>query len=281
MPDSSERRDQPRRLLREMMLQPEEQISLAKAALAIAASEYPDLDSAKYIRRLDAMAENIGRGAGDEMNPLGTIERINRYLYEEEGFNGNSADYYDPRNSFLNEVLDRKTGIPISLSTVYLEIAERLRLPLVGVGMPGHFLVKHPFFDILIDPFSKGRILTESECRRQMKQLLGEDVPFHRAYLEGVSKRRIIARMLNNLRGIYVNARQFQKALNITEMSFTIQAASAEEWKQRAALLVQLQRHSEAVADLKRYLEEEPAAEDAKEIRQILLSLQKTLAQLN
>ena len=281
MTGSPELRDQNRRLLREMLQQPEEQISLARAALVIAASEYPGLDPAKYMQRLDAMAASAGGPAGGEMDPFDTIARINRLLYEKEGFCGNSQDYYDPRNSFLNEVLDRKIGIPITLSTVYLEMAERLKLPLVGVGLPGHFLVKHPYFNILIDPFSKGKILTEADCREQMEQLLGEDVPFQRAYLEGVSKRHIITRMLNNLRVIYINARQFQKALNITDMSLAIEPSSPEEWKQRAALLMHLRRHAEAIADLNRYLEQEPDAEDAKEIRQVLLDLRKALAQLN
>ena len=178
-------------------------------------------------------------------------------------------------------MLDRKQGIPISLCTVYLEIAARLRLPLVGVGLPGHFLVKHPYFDILIDPYSKGRILTEDDCRQQMKELLGESVPFHKSYLEGVGKRHIIGRMLNNLRGIYVNARQFQKALSITEMALAIQPNSPLEWKQRAALLIHLHRHAEAIADLNRYLELEPETDDANEIRQIVSDLRKSLAQLN
>ena len=267
--------------LRQMMEQSEEQISLAEAALLIAASEYPELDAAEYIERLDTMAGNIRQQIKGEADALQTIAGINRYLFEEEGFCGNADDYYDPRNSFLNEVLDRKTGIPITLSTVYLEIAERLKLPLVGVGLPGHFLVKHPSFDILIDPFSKGRILSEDDCREQMTQLLGESVPFQKSYLEAVSKRHIIGRMLNNLRTIYVNAKQFQKALSITGMAVAVHPDSALEWKQRAAILIHMRRHGEAIADLNRYLELAPEAEDAKEIRQVATDLRKSLAQFN
>jgi regulator of sirC expression with transglutaminase-like and TPR domain len=281
MTDSRETGDRNRERLREMMQQPDDEISLARAALVIAACEYPHLDAARYIERLDQMAGGAGGPLRGETNPLDTIARINHYLYEREGFFGNSEDYYNPRNSFLNEVLDRKTGIPITLSTVYLEIAERLGLPLVGVGLPGHFLVKHPYFGILIDPYSKGRILTEDDCRERMRELMGEEVPFHNSYLNGVSKRHIIVRMLNNLRSIYINGRQFQKALDITDLSFAIQPGSPQERKERAALLVHLHRHSEAAAELKHYLEQEPGAKDAQEIRKVILHLRKNIAHRN
>jgi len=270
-----------RDMLQKMMQQPDEQISLARAALVVAAGEYPDLDPAKYIQRLDAMAAAIGERITGEMDFMHVIERLNQYLFEEEGFVGNAQDYYDPRNSFLNDVMDRKTGIPITLSTVYLEIAERLKMPLVGVGLPGHFLVKHPYFDILIDPYSKGRILSEEDCRQQMNDLMGDSVPFDKCYLEAVSKRHIIGRMLNNLRSIYMNARQFPKALLITEMALVIQPDAPHEWKHRAALLVHLHRYRDAIADLNHYLLLEPATEDADEIRKMITDLQRSLARLN
>ena len=211
MTDRQELHAQTRQLLRDLIQQPEERIDLAEAALLIAAGEYPDLDRGKYIRRLDTMAETVRQRIGSTADPRQIIAEINLYLFQEEGFSGNSEDYYDPRNSFLNEVLERKTGIPITLSTVYLEIAWRLKFPLFGVGMPGHFLVKHPHCKTLIDPFAKGRILTEEDCWEQMKQLLGKSVPVHKSYLEGVSKRHIVTRMLNNLRvaRLFTRSRNF------------------------------------------------------------------------
>lgn len=268
-------------VLRMMMGQPEEQISLASAALLIASAEYPEMDPAKYIQKLDEIGENISRQTAGEMDPHETISRMNQYLFDVEGFVGNSENYYDPRNSFLNEVIDRKTGIPITLSTVYLEIAERLKLPLVGVGLPGHFLVKHPYFNILIDPYSKGRILTEQECREQMERSVGEEVPFHPAYLEAVTKRHIITRMLNNLRAVYTNVRQYQKALDMCEMSLILQPDSVVDLKQKAALLLHLKRHSDAIALLTGYLETSPDVDDAFEVREMLVEIRKTLAKLN
>ena len=260
---------------------PEPRISLADAALWIAASQYPHLDHSKYLRRLDAMAETVEQRIPQWTDPLQVITEINRHLFDEQGFCGNSQDYYDPRNSFLNDVLDRKTGIPIMLSTVYLEIADRLRFPLVGVGLPGHFLVKHPYFELLIDPFSHGSILTEAECRQRMQHVLGDSVPFHKSYLEGVSKLHTVTRMLNNLRSVYLNARQFPKALEMTELVLALHPDSAEDWRQKAAFLLEARRYAEALAALNFYLELAPQAEDAKELQETARNLRRTLAQLN
>ena len=279
--DFNQQQDRVQHHLAELMMRPEEQISLAEAALAIAASEYPNLDAQRYIRRLDGMAETLAGRVAGETDPFRIIAQINHFLYQEEGFFGNTQEYYDPRNSFLNEVLDRKVGIPITLSTIYLEIAERLRFPLVGVGMPGHFLVKHPYFQILIDPFGQGRILTESDCKTRMEQVLGDSVEFHPSFLDGVGKRHIVMRMLNNLRAIYLNARQYAKALEITDLSLAVQPDSAEEHKQRAALLLHLRRYSEAAAELHFYVEHSPDADDAQEVRETLANLRRTIAQMN
>jgi len=279
--DFRNHQDRVQNRLAELMRQPGEQINLAEAALVIAASAYPNLDAPHYLRRLDAMAETVAGRVDGETDPFRIIAHINQFLFQEEGFFGNTQEYYDPRNSFLNEVLDRKVGIPITLSTVYLEVAERLRFPLVGVGLPGHFLVKHPYFQILIDPFSQGRILTESDCRTRMEQVLGDSVEFDQSFLDGVGKRHIVTRMLNNLRDIYLNARQYQKALDITGLTLAVQPDSPDEHKQRAALLLHLRRYSDAAAELNSYLEHSPEADDAKEVRQTIANLRKTMAQLN
>ena len=281
MADFRNHQDRVQNRLAELMRQPGEQINLAEAALVIAASAYPNLDAPHYLRRLDAMAETVAGRVDGETDPFRIIAQINQFLFQEEGFFGNTQEYYDPRNSFLNEVLDRKVGIPITLSTVYLEVAERLRFPLVGVGLPGHFLVKHPYFQILIDPFSQGRILTESDCRTRMEQVLGDSVEFDQSFLDGVGKRHIVTRMLNNLRDIYLNARQYQKALDITGLTLAVQPDSPDEHKQRAALLLHLRRYSDAAAELNSYLEHSPAADDAKEVRETIANLRKTMAQLN
>ena len=147
--------------------------------------------------------------------------------------------------------------------------------------MPGHFLVKHPYFNILIDPFSQGRIRTEEECQKRMEDVLGESVPFHKSFLDAVGKRHIVIRMLNNLRAIYVNLKQYPKALRITDLALAVQPDSLEDRKQRAAVLLHLRRYSEAAAELKFYLDQNPQADDAEEVTEALANLHKTIAQLN
>ena len=281
MSGSLERESQIGRQLRELMQRGEDSVSLAEAALLIAASEYPGLDGQSYIQRLDEMAAAVRRHASQGGNPFDTIAEINRYLFEKEKFTGNSDDYYDPRNSFLNDVMDRKTGIPIMLSTIYLEIAGRLGFPLVGVGMPGHFLVKHPQLQILIDPFSQGRIVSEVECEQLMQKVLGESVPFHSSYLEGVSKLHTVTRMLNNLRSVYMDLRQFQKAHQITELILALHPDSSTDWRQKAAFLIEMRHYAAAAAALERYLELAPEAEDAIELKQTIVNLRKAMAQMN
>ena len=181
--------DEPTRQLRALMRRPEEQISVAEAALWVATMEYPRLDRSAYIARLDALAAPLPERIGAETDPLAIIAAINHRLFEEEGFRGNSEDYYDPRNSFLNDVMDRRCGIPIMLSTIYLEMAARLNFPLAGVGMPGHYLVRHRYFDIFIDPFEKGQVLTIEQCQERMHKALGHELPFERELLEPADRK--------------------------------------------------------------------------------------------
>src|SRR5881396_777188 len=161
---------------------PDGAIDLGHASLLIAREEYPDLDVHGYLERLDEMAREIrGRMKGTE-GAKSQIAHLNRLLFEEMGFRGNREEYYDPRNSFLNDVLDRRIGIPITLSTVYLEVGRRIGCRLAGVAFPGHFMVRlmgrDAMPDVLIDPFNRGRILTEAECRALLLEMYGGQVPF-------------------------------------------------------------------------------------------------------
>lgn len=281
--------DEPTRQLRTLMRKPEEQISVAEAALWIATTEYPHLDRASYIARLDALAAPLPERIGAETDPLRIIAAINHRLFEEEGFHGNSEDYYDPRNSYLNDVMDRRVGIPIMLSTVYLEVAARLNFPLAGVGMPGHYLVRHRYFDVFIDPYEKGEVLTIEQCQDRMHKALGQELPFERELLEPAPKLRTVMRMLNNLRNVYAGTRQFARALRIVELALALNPETGGEWevvmstdlRQRAGLLMEMRRYSQALATLERYLELDPKADDAADIRKTAVNLRRTLAQMN
>lgn len=227
-----------RRLFTEMVTGPEDRIDLGRAALVIASEEYPGLDILRYVAKLEAMAAAVRARLIDGQDPLTKIRCLNAYLFGERGFRGNSDSYYDPRNSFLNAVLDRGLGIPITLSVVYMEVGRRIEFPLQGVGMPGHFIVKPVGLEdeIYIDPFNAGRVLSREDCQELVQEMYGEQVPFHATFLEPVTKKHILTRILSNLKALYVQTRQYLKALSVVERLLLIQPTAEQEVKDRAAL---------------------------------------------
>lgn len=257
--------------------QPEEQIDLAKAALYIAQEEYPDLDPDEYLNALDTMADEVKERLPDQPYPLRVIQTINQYFYDDLGFTGNTDDYYDPRNSFLNEVIDRRTGIPITLSLVYLEIAKRLDFPMVGIGMPGHFLIRPNFQDagIFVDAFNRGEILFEQDCQERLSQIYQQPVELKPSFLEPVSNRRFLARMLMNLKLIYLNGNQLSKALAVVERILLLFPGTPVELRDRGLLYYQLGEFTLASQDLETYLVRVPNAEDGSIIRKLLEQIQK------
>ena len=203
---------------------------LAPAALSIARIEYPQLDASRYLRALDRM----GAAAADRIAALGEdadlprrVAGISAYLFKEQGFAGNRKHYDDPRNSFLNNVIDRRTGIPITLALVYIEVSRRVGLHVDGVNFPGHFLLRvqpggtdAPYGEdqVIVDPFHGGAILSELDCRKLLRSHAGDEVPFDRRMLMRATKPEIIVRMLVNLKRIYVRMRSFPQAHAITEL---------------------------------------------------------------
>ena len=208
-----------------------DEIDLAQMALLIAAAEYPDLDVKEELRALDSLAAGASRSLGQERDPLACANALSEYLFGEVGFRGNREDYYDPRNSFLNEVLNRRLGIPITLSLMYMEVGKRLGMPLVGVGMPGHFLVRinSQQEDLMIDPFHRGILLSEQECAQRLQEVAGAAVPWDRSYLAPVSNRELIERILRNLSGVYVARHDQPRARRATEWLATLQSQSPPE----------------------------------------------------
>ena len=198
---------------------------LAPAALAIARIEYPQLDASRYLQALDRMgaaaADRIA-SLGDDADLLRRIAEISAYLFKEQGFAGNRQHYDDPRNSFLNNVIDRRTGIPITLALVYIEVSRRAGLRIEGVNFPGHFLLGvHPDGpeaargdgeQVIVDPFHGGTILSELDCRKLLRSHAGDEVPFDRRMLARATKPEIIVRMLVNLKRVYVRMRSFPQA---------------------------------------------------------------------
>jgi regulator of sirC expression with transglutaminase-like and TPR domain len=227
-----------RQLFTEAVTGPESRFDLARAALLIACEEYPGLDSLRYIAKLEVMAAAVRPAVTTTDDPALKIEYLNAYLFDERGFRGNAEEYYDPRNSFLNDVVDRGLGIPITLSIVYMEVGRRVGMPLQGVGMPGHFIMKYaePAEDIYIDAFNRGRMLSRQACEQLVQQLYGEAVPFQESFLAPVSKKQILARVLMNLKAIYIHTKEHLKSLSVVERLLIIQPDAEQELKDRAAL---------------------------------------------
>ena len=272
-----------RRVFARLVSRPEPAIDLAEAALLIAKEEYPDLEVTQYLARLDCLADELrdrGDGTGD---PHRLIVGLGDYLFREQGFRGNADDYYDPRNSFLNEVLDRRMGIPITLSTIYMEVARRLGVRLHGVGMPGHFLVKYvgPDEEIVIDPFGGGAIVSPADCQRILDRISGGKLALEPRFLSALGTRQILARMLTNLKVIYFNSEAYAKALSMVERLLILDPHAATEVRDRGLLSSQLKRYRQAMADLEQYLTLAPAAEDAEVIRDHLRSIRQRVASQN
>jgi len=253
---------------------PDSAIELARAALLLAAEEYPQLVPDLYLRRLDVLAERVRDRLADETAPLIIVQEISRLLFVDEGFRGNTAAYYDPRNSFLNDVLDRRLGIPLTLSMVYLEVGWRAGISLEGVNFPGHFLVRYPgeAFRLLVDPFQRGDILFEDQAQDLLDRVYGGEVRLKPEFLRPASRKDMLVRLLANLKNIYLNARDEVRALAAIERILIVRPVLAER-RDRGMLLARVGRVDEAVTDLRCYLDGVPGAPDADRVRRLLEQL--------
>jgi regulator of sirC expression with transglutaminase-like and TPR domain len=251
--------------------------ALAPAALVIARVECPRLDPEPYIARLDAMGDAARRvvehhatSSGD-MSPQCGVKALNEYLFEELQFTGNRDKYEDPRNSCLNEVLERRTGIPLTLSIVYMEVARRAGLQVDGINFPGHFLVRcpqtHGGHQLVIDPFHSGALLSEHNCRVLLQKHVGSEVAFSRSLLAPATRNQILVRMLLNLKRIYVHMRSFPQARDITELLLALTPSALSELRDRGLLAYQLNDVTSALRDLQAYLKLSSMSEADKEAK--------------
>ena len=269
---------------REILERPEPEIDLASAALAIAREEYPGLDADAFLARLDEAAAlampGIRAASG---NPFAIIDALNRCLYDELGFRGNEENYFDPRNSYLNEVLDRKRGIPITLSIVTMEVARRVGFALEGVGFPGHFIVRHVAGDreILIDPFHRGEILLLEDCKRLLRRSYGARMAIEPRFFEAVGVKAILGRLLTNLKYIYMRDSDYPRALRVIEQLIALLPDEPRHRRDRGVVQLRLGRYSLAVDDLEWYLRAAPKAKDAAEVRKQIVSIHRLTAMLS
>jgi regulator of sirC expression with transglutaminase-like and TPR domain len=261
----------------------EEHISLAEAVLYIAGDEYPELDTRVYIRALDEMAREVrARPAGGDDAASG-LRRLSRYLFFDQGFGGNTNDYYDPQNSYLNRVMDRKLGIPITLSIVYMEVARRLGMVLEGIGLPGHFILRHgpPEWELYVDPFNAGELLSRADCERLFQTTFQGRAEFREEFLTPCTKKTILVRVLSNLRNVYGQREDFRRALGATERIAIVQPDTPRTFRDKAALHLRLGELRRAAESLQEYLNTSPAAEDAERVKDQVRAIWQEIARRN
>jgi regulator of sirC expression with transglutaminase-like and TPR domain len=272
-----------RRTFHELVTLPDGAVPLAETALLLACEEYPQLEISPYLDKLDEMAGLVLPKLSSRNSPMDTIETINDVLFGVMGFRGNTENYNDPRNSFFNDVLERRVGIPITLSAVYLEVARRVSFPIVGVGMPGHFLVKYVDREqeLFLDPFNNGDVLTRDDCARRFTQMFGESQPFAEQMLAAVSPRQMLFRMLNNLKAIYLKVHAYNKGLGMVDMMLLADPEAIEQYRDRGVLHAQLRHFSAAAKDFERYLKGAPDSKDRAQVEEHLKELRRIQAMMN
>lgn len=236
--------------------------------------EYPELNTSKYIEKINEMGNSLKIKIGEVKNPTYLISMLNEYLFDELGFHGAEEDYYDPVNSFLNVVLDKKTGIPITLSILYSEVAKHIGLNLRIVGFPGHVIVKYKK-DMILDPFYRGRLLTIEDLEKILNRNFGEDVEFVPEYLNEATTEQLLTRLLRNLKNAYTQSYAYDNAMKCTDMILGMRPESTEEIRDKGILEERLLRYDKALPLLNKYLELEPEADDVDFILELIKSVRE------
>jgi regulator of sirC expression with transglutaminase-like and TPR domain len=266
-------------------------IDLARACLMIAQDAYPGLEVDRYVGEIEGMAIRLRGRMPQKCGAEERVVALNQFLYEHLGYWGNTDDYYDPRNSYLNEVIERKTGIPITLSILYMELGRRIGLPLEGVSFPGHFLVRLKLRGgmLVLDPFSGGAPQSEDELRSRVKRVIpdgvADDLPAAELpldqFLEPATNRQILSRVLRNLKGIYRETDKPERMLDVLNRMLLVTPDASAELRDRGFVYQRLECYRAALKDLTDYAEREPDAPDLDEVRGKLFELSALCARLN
>ncbi len=265
---------------------PDADMPLAEAALLIATDEYPELDVRAYLRQIDELGRELNERVPSGATAERRVRELNRFLFEDQGFTGNHHNYLDPRNSFLNDVLDRRYGIPISLSILYIEVGRRAGLPLQGVSFPGRFLVKFPLSggEVVLDPFAKGTSLSQDDLEGILDTIMSaenlEKPPLARL-LAPAQKREIILRVLRTLKIIYTQTKILDKGLRVIDRILLVDPDRPVEWRDRADIYLELECFRAACDDYTKYLRLVPRAKDATEVQEKVVQLRKRVARLH
>jgi regulator of sirC expression with transglutaminase-like and TPR domain len=261
---------EPLRPFGELVRMPEDALDLGLGALLIAQIEHPQLEPARELERLDELAGRAGRL---------DVHRLRRFLFENEGFAGNAEDYYDPRNSCLNDVLDRRLGIPITLTVLAMEVGRRAGLTVHGVGLPGHFMAAAD--GVLFDPFNGGAVVTREEAGAVVARVLGRPVPLEAGHFAPVPKTQILVRMLANLRRVYVDREAWTKARAVMERLMLLDPEAPGHVRDYGTVLMKEGHFTQGAAQWERYLARHPTARDAARVKKQLTEIRRAIASLN
>ena len=260
-----------------------EALDIVEAALLVAAEEYPDLDVDRELGRIRLIAAEGARRVHTLSNPFARLDGLRVYLYEELGFKGNTDEYSDPRNCFLNQVLDRRLGIPLTLSILFNEVANSSGFEAFGVALPGHFVsrVHDDGRDILVDTFHGGEVITEEDCKQLVARTTGRPSLFRREMLSGSDERGMLARLLLNVKHMYVERGEYARALAAVERLLMLKPGDAKEVRDRGFLQARMGRTDAAIVDLEAYLTHSPDAPDKDSVQGRVAWLKRRQAELN
>jgi regulator of sirC expression with transglutaminase-like and TPR domain len=269
-----------RRLARILRSEPE--FDLIEASLWIAAEAYPDLDVDHELERVRLIAAEGARRVFGHRNPFARLDGLNTFLFEELGFRGNAQDYNNPLNCYINELLDRRLGIPLTMSMVYLDVARAAGFDARGVGLPGHFVVRLDQDErtLIADPYHGGQIITEEDCRQLVGRTTGRPSLFKRSMLAGTDNRSMLGRLLLNLKHIFVEREDYASALGAVERLLLIKPGDVTELRDRGFLKAHLGRAGSAIVDLEAYLNQTPEAPDADSVRGRVSWLRRKLSEM-
>lgn len=265
------------------LLRRESPSDLSRIALEIARDAYPELEAERYLEKIESLAQRIRDRVPSGARPRQVLGQINWVLFVEEGYHGNVDDYYDPRNSYLNEVIDRKTGIPISLSTLYWTLADRLGLEMAGVNLPWHFMLRvgEDEATIFVDPFHGGSLLDRDGCRRAISEILRKPVRLTERQLAPCRIEQVVSRMLRNLKAIYFRNHEFSTALAVQERLVALNPTDSEEQRDLGMIYLQIDRPAQAIVPFQSYLDSGPSAEEAEVVRALLRAARREVASWN
>ena len=272
-----------RTLFSEMVSRPDEDVDLARAALYVSGMEYPELDVDHYLGILDFLAEGASQYIGEGRDIRGTIQYLSEFLFVQQGFHGNDGDYYDPHNSYLNEVLERRTAIPITLSLVYMEVARRLGLVFEGIGLPGHFVIRTgpPEEELYVDAYNGGQLISRGDCERRVHDVSNGRIEFRAEFLSPYPKKVFLIRLLTNLKHCHFRLEDYPRAVYAADVIAIIDPALGSNLKERAWLHYAQKQYRFAIRDLESYLEVTPEAEDAEEVKRQVQGIRSILRTIN